>query len=63
MLNPAGTTSVCVSPGSRLTRTTRPASDARPSSHQTVPSSIHGADRRTPASATISAEIGDDHVP
>ena len=47
----------------RLTSTTRPISAARPSSHQTTPSSIHGADKRTPASATISAEIGDDHVP
>src|SRR4029079_2592950 len=62
-LKSPGTTSDVVPSGSRRTRTTRPRSAARPSSHQTTPSSIHGADRRTPASATISAEIGEDHVP
>ena len=62
-LKPAGTASATSPLGSRLTRATRPPSVARPSSHQTTPFSIHGIVSRTPARATISAEIGDDHVP
>ena len=63
-LKPAGTTSDRVAVRRRRrTSTTRPPSVARPSSHQTTPFSIHGNVSRTPARATISAEIGDDHVP
>ena len=46
-MKPAGTTSDGIAVRARAcTRTTRPASAARPSSHQTTPSSIHGADSR-----------------
>jgi hypothetical protein len=44
-------------------RTTRPLSAGRPSSHHAVPPASHGVLREVPARATISAEIGDDHVP
>src|SRR5262245_35446827 len=62
-LKSPGTTSDVVPSGSRRTSTTRPLSAARPWRHQATPSPSAGAAKRTPAAATISAELGAAQVP
>ena len=60
---PAGVTSTGSPPRSAFIRTTRPFSAGRPSSHQAVPPSSRAPERRVPARATRSAEMGESQVP